>query len=515
MKGHLKKMVLMLLVSLLVLLPCGREALAEEESTQTDGQWVFLLPMPDDQNTCTFFAKPSTAGYSPDSDTQVSLTIQAEDKSYEVTLDPVAGSGGWLASPQYTLSPLLLSGGYQAHVQILQDGTSVAETTVDDDQMTAAWPEVTGGSVKVKQDQQSFALDKWVKASDSPLFRYSIEDQSGCSVQLDSDQIVITAQDAAANFDIVVSDPAGNRKVAEVTVNQAKISMDPMVIAILAAIVAAVVLILMVMRRRRQTGEAEVRDLTDAICDVEDQIGAMRSVIDNAKRTWRRFETAKADLVSKGQTPSAAVMAVGRIEDSNAYCNAEMVKDELEQVFNVLNYKMPRKETLTAEEKNLDVRNYIDASWRAEKMAEARGVADLLYDRCDSIERLTAGMQNRLEVKPLLHDVQVQLTEAGESVPWAGFIAHQEDDEKAKAIELDRFPLFRGQERRTVSDLLGGLQLRVIGDDDHNFQIIADSPCLAAGADAQPDSSIRVRYNAAKTICVVDGGKVIAEMTIS
>lgn len=514
MKGHFKKILLMLLTVLLVL-TAGGEALAEGESSGTDEQWVFLLPSPDSSGECTFFAKPVLAGYSPDTDTQVSLTVQAGDKSYEVMLDPVAGSGGWMASPKYDLSPKLLSDGYQAHVEILQSGSSVAETTVDDEQMTAAWPEVTGGRLKLKQENETFGIDRWVKDNKSPLFRYTVEGESGCSVQLQSDQVVITAKDAGAHFDIVVSDPAGNRKVAEVTVNQTKMFLDPMIIAVIAAIVAAAALILMVMRRRKQAGEAQVRELTDAICDVEDQVNAMRTVLDSAERTWHRFEAAKEDLASKGQTPGEAVKAVGRIEDSNAYINAEMVKNELDQVFYVLNYKMPRKEALTAEEKALGVREYIEPEWRANKLAEARGVADLLYDRCDMIERLTAGMQNRLEVKPLLHDVQLQLTTAGDSQPWTGFIAHQEEGEKAKAIELDRFPLFRGHERRTVSELLGGLQLKVIGDDDHHFQIIADSPCLKADRNANPDSSVSVRYDAAKTICLMDGGRTAGEMTIS
>ena len=337
----IKRIMAMLLLPGLLLLP-ARPAAAE--AAQSSTQWVYLLPAPDDEGSCTFFVNPSLGGYPAGEGTDVSLTMAVSDKSYDVDLSSEGARSGWYASPAYAIAKSVWKSDYEITVRLTENGETAAETTLTNKETRAAWPETAGGEIRLERDKNGvlknnrFALDKYAGEITSSLFVCGIEDAENCTVTLDGSEIVIGDAGKDAAFTLTVTDPAGAKRSGKVTIKEGKAFQLPKgplaaaVIIILAGAAAATLL-----KRKRRQEEARILALQG---ELEAKKESVRKALNAADNAWdgldKSVKTAREHIRRQEESGiydekdvDELVSRLGAREENASYTALKEIQQEL------------------------------------------------------------------------------------------------------------------------------------------------------------------------------------------
>lgn len=295
------------------------------------GQWVFVLPGAENQNDCMFFVNPSLAGYDVSDGVSICLTVVFKEAQYKVTLDE-ADRGGWYASGKYAMHPAGQAEDYTIRVDMTYADGTRESVDLSKAEVSASWPELHDGRVVLEKGsedagaQQKIQLDSYMKeTSDSPLFEFRVENEKGCEVTLDSQNLSASVQSTKrkGEFTLAAVDPAGNQEVAEMSVIAAAGTGKGFGIGmiVLAAIAIAVIAALLLKRNREKSGHSgketrmiEAREAVEKCCK-------------KVEKLTRTLENTLHEIRTTGQVAEERVRQDGEASAYNLEDIRTMVED--------------------------------------------------------------------------------------------------------------------------------------------------------------------------------------------
>ena len=368
-------------------------ASADDDGAVKKEQWVFLLAEPEDDSSCAFYAKPSLAGYESGEDTEILLHMSIGGKQYEIEL--YRADNGWYISGQYDIAGDAWRMDYEVDVRMSSGEAVVAEAHFTNRDMAAQWPEVTDGKLELTLDKEGrlekneFEWHQWITENKSPLFTYKISDEKDCIVNLKQDKIIIEKAADDSSFSVIVSDPSGNRRMAQVSIVVASQAGKGVIIGIGAVVV--IVLIVAAIFKLKEFGNINPggNNKDNRLQKIAEAKKEVDTVYSNISRLFRKCETRKKEIEetyiaaeervrSDGQASAYSPEDVRKIaecadalEENEGYGSLKPMVPVLSGVSNDLRKMQAReKPSVRKGAREIEIaKNYLDADKRKEFFA--------------------------------------------------------------------------------------------------------------------------------------------------
>ncbi len=502
---------------------------ADSEGQQKE-QWVFLLADPEDDASCTFYAKPSLAGYETGECTEIMLAMAIGGKNYEIELYPSEGTDGWYISGSYSIAGDAWKMDYEAKVQMIGTEGVLAEEDLSNKEMSAQWPEVRERKLELTFDREGrlekneFEWDQWIEKSDSPLFTYKTDTQTDCIVHLKQDIIIIEKAADGGSFNIAVSDPSGNRRIAQVDIIVANQAGKGAIIGIGAVIVILLIVgVVWVLKKKRDGSSAAGKEdrgggsasgsgvtggvfagngrKIQEIVEVRKEVDEVRQRLDRLVRQCRTRKAeildirgaAEARVKSDGQSSAYSLEYIEKtaacadeLETNVGYVNLRPMVDTLKNVSDDLLKMQGRQKTQIRKDagETAVAKNYLDAEKREEYFEAISADEPVL---AAWLARADAALQALREIsdyvdKPYEKNIEIFVHDGTMEYKGRRVARGTYGLPQPGVFALDEVKLLgKDGSWRTLPDILGhATEIRMFSKAEKGIRVVADQPVFKA-----------------------------------
>lgn len=426
-------------------------------------QWVFVLPGADDQSECMFFANPSIAGYDVEDGAAVNLTVDFGEKVYTVALSKTARKD-WYASEKYDIAPSAWKKDYKLRVEISgTDKTEESTAELSKQEVTAAWPEIRNQ----EQLQEEIA--------DNSLFEYTVEDETT----------------------VVITDPAGNEEVAEMSGIAAAGTGFGVGIVALAVIAVAVIVVLLLKKKIGNVGAAaketrilEAREAVEKCCKrLEFLARRSENILHEIRMTGQvAEERIRQDGEASAYDINDIRTMIADAEDlvQEPCCeNVDTMRGILggvsQNLLKMQGNAVTKKDNGSRNELD-NPRNYLDASKRQEILAKIEIDADSAENLCEELNTILKTLKEIAyrEEMPFEKDVCITVTDGHGEYETRRACKEAYGAAAPGVFSLDALKfLSKNESWLTLPEIIGQkTDIRIFAIDDSRMRAIAERPII-------------------------------------
>ena len=507
-----QKLILAVLCLLLCLIP-ARKVFSQDTSDKAESWLYLLVDSADNENgfrDCRFYGIPSAAGYEDDGELAITLQLSIGDSAYQYDLYSMETADGWYTSPELELAQPLLTQDYQVTARLEKDGQPLGEAQLARQDIQIEWPVLTDGVLELERAldgsilYDSYDRSTWADGGVSGLLTYSIENQKNCKASFEKDTDTIRISDASdgGSFELAVTDPAGSRRAAKVSIAIAAAQGAggmKMGLAAVALIVVIVILVLVVKKK-------VVGDPPEAARQAREDVDEMRKGID---KLIKRMDAAAEEILEKGSLarekikadPPASAYTLAEIAgmtqtaeeigEDESYCFLKELSDTFKTVSEQL-LKMQGNQRKAVKKGTDDLKNpykYLDENWRGalvKKTETEKEALEQIYNQMKHILDILEEILEREDI-PFEKDITIMLRVGSGRNEVSYTVSRAARDTYGKAqpgnFSLDdlQFLSSGGTWARLPEILPKPSGIRFFSVDKDHIRVVAEEPVMIAG----------------------------------